>query len=359
MTLEAAIAMPTPAELCRVGVLVLLAVGLVAISSAASAEAPPPAAGAAPAKLSPSESLNPDELLRSYQDIQEQLRAVQQANVNNRLEAEAAARAQSAAIVEEIESIKGAMEAERERNQASTQKMEAEREREQAEAERSGRTILWLASGFGGFGLLAMLLTALFQWRALNRLPAAAFLPARLPQGYAGLAVPERYAQADQTVAAANQGLLATIGRMEQRILQLEHTTVQSEPTKPGRHLNQTASAFNSDPVAEQNARFAFLLRKGRTLLKANSVMEAMDCFDEILKADPNHAEALVKKGGTMELLKQNDEAIRYYDRAIQADPKMTLAYLCKAGLCNRLNRIGAAVECYEQAMRVVDEGNG
>src|SRR4051794_3615720 len=84
-----------------------------------------------PTKPATPEDLSQTELLKSYLRLQEQLHAAQLAIVNNRLEAEATARAQAQAITEKLDSIKATMTAERERQQLEAQRLQAERERQQ------------------------------------------------------------------------------------------------------------------------------------------------------------------------------------------------------------------------------------
>jgi tetratricopeptide (TPR) repeat protein len=100
----------------------------------------------------------------------------------------------------------------------------------------------------------------------------------------------------------------------------------------------------------------AVLMAKARTSLNANNVLEAAACYEEILKFDPKHSEALVKKGSALERLNRFEAAIESYDRAIEVDGKHTLAYLRKAAACNRLGRYQDAVECFEQALQVEEK---
>jgi tetratricopeptide (TPR) repeat protein len=79
--------------------------------------------------------------------------------------------------------------------------------------------------------------------------------------------------------------------------------------------------------------------------------------LEEILKLDPNHAEAWVKKGSALERLRQDEGAVRCYDRAIELNSALTLAYLLKGGVCNRLKRFDEAVTCYEEALKVEEAG--
>lgn len=322
-----------------------------------------------PLKPAAPEELSQAELLKSYLQLREQLHATQLAIANNRVEAEATARAQAAAIAEKLEALRTTMDAERERYRAETDRLNAERERQrleneranaerdrqQAELERSNRTILWIAAGFGSLGLLAIIAMPLFQWRALNRMTQLQTLARRLPGTAAAGMLGEAEPAADKTVALSNQRLLSVIDRMEQRIFELEHTTAHPLPAVSA-HPFSPDPARRPIPLSDHVARINMLLSRGRTALETNKPREALSCFDEILKLDLNHPEALVRRGAALERLKQDDEAIQCYDRAIKADPKLTLAYLHKGSVCNRLQRYEEALQCYEQALRIEEE---
>ena len=353
------------ATLLRCGVLcgsLLFLFGTRAVLLAQAAPETPPAA-----KTASPEDLSQAELLKSYLQIREQLQATQLTIAKDRLEAEAAARAQTAAITEKLESIKSAMEAERERHRVETDQANAERERyraemlrinteherQRAEMERSNRFVLWIAGAFGGLGLLAILITPLFQWRTLNRMTEMVAPRPQLPPGAPQGLLPEGNVAADQTVALSNQRLMTAIERVERRISDFE----QSWSRTPAATTNGSGDSTRRAIANEQLSRIGTLLAKGQTLLDAGKPMDAMACYNEILRIDLNHPEALVKRGLVLERLKQDDEAIQCYDRAIKADRKMTLAYLHKGAVCNRLERYEEALKCYQQALQVEEEG--
>jgi tetratricopeptide (TPR) repeat protein len=354
------------AELFRRGALGIALGIFVASSPSLPGQTPDTSAG----KPAAPEELSQAELLKSYLQMREQLHATQLAIANNRVEAEATARAQAAAITEKLDALRTTMDAERERHRLETEQLNAERERQraenaranaerdrqQAELERSNRAILWIAIAFGGVGLLAVIVMPLFQWRALHRITQLQTLPARLPAPAGAGMLQSETEKADQVVALSNQRLLSVIDRMEQRIFELEHTTAHPLPSSSANPF--TAGDASRRPIAlsDQMARINLLMSRGRTALDANRAREALTCFDEILKLDFNHPEALVRRGSALERLKQDDEAIQCYDRAIKIDPRMTLAYLHKGGVCNRLQRYEEALKCYEQALRVEEE---
>jgi tetratricopeptide (TPR) repeat protein len=153
------------------------------------------------------------------------------------------------------------------------------------------------------------------------------------------------------------QGMLE---RMERRILELEHTAAKPTSATNGA-VATTSTVLGLSPtrmpvLSDQALRIKSYLAKGHALLNEGKPKEAIGCYNEVLKIDLNHPEALVKRGAALERLKQDDEAIQCYDRAIKADSKMTLAYLYKGGVCNRLERYEEASKCYEQALRTEDE---
>jgi tetratricopeptide (TPR) repeat protein len=350
--------------LCRLGALLLAAALSVLVSGNIRAEA---ASTPVPAKSAVADELSQTELLKSYLQMREQLQATQLAIATNRIEAEVTARAQAAAVGEKFEAIKSSMEAERERHRVETERAQAQRaesERQQLELQRSNRTVLWIAAVFGGLALIAIVVSPILQWRAINHLADVAATRPALPAPATPTLLPaESVAFPDQTVAVSNQRMQGMLDRMERRILELEHTA--SHPTASGASgaVATTSTVLTVDsarrltnPIDDTSVRIKSLMLKGHGLLNDGKAKEAVGCYNEVLKLDLNHPEALVKRGAALERLKQDDEAIQCYDRAIKAEPKMTLAYLYKGGVCNRLERYEEASKCYEQALRTEDE---
>ena len=333
------------------------------------------------------EELSQSELLKAYLQVRDQLHATQLAVLNNRVESEAASRAQAAALTERLDAIKAAMEAERERQRKETEKAETERQRLQQESEKSNRVVLWVAAAFGGIGLIAMLATPLFQWRAIKRLAEEGGGRAALAvTPRSGLMAGDPLAQSDQTVVQSNQRLLTVIDRLERRVLELEDTasvpatagaTAAPPPLQePGPTTVTVAPAATSVATAAAPARIDpvtirrtlpvdgpqpmidALLVRARALQANHQLKEAVACYDEILQLDVNHAETLLRKGTALERMKRDPDALRCYDRAIAANRRLTRAYLYKGGVCNRLGRYDEALECYELALQTEeDEG--
>lgn len=352
--------MKTVALFPRLGALWLL----LALSSGLAAEATAPTPE--PARPPTAEELAQAELLRSVLQLRDQLHAAQLAIVNNRVEAESNARVQSTALTENFEALKAAMAVERERHQTETQRLMAERERQQAETQRSMRTVLWVAAAFGAFGLLAVLLSPFLQMRAISRAAELAAGRPALPGGDThALLAPDAAPLSDFKVTQSNQRLLSVIDRMEKRIIELEQTASPPGTTAAAASAPVAVTAIASpagDSVVRagdnggQAAWIAVLMAKGRSLLSVNKAQDAITCYDEILKLDAGHTEALVRKGAALERLNRFEEALHCYNRAIDSNQRYVLAYLHKGGVCNRLERYDEALECYELALQVEEK---
>ena len=343
---------------CRLGALCVAAVLIAAASGQLVAQVTP---GILPPKSVTPEELSQAELLKSYLQVREQLQAAQLAMASSRIEAEVTARAQAAAVGDKLEAIRLALDAERERDRLEHDgalAQQAELDRRERDQHRSNRLVIWVAGVFGVIGLAAIVVGPILQWRAVNRLSQVlAARPLLTAPLQPALLANESATLPDQAVTVSNQRVQAMIERMEKRILELEHTAA---PPASSAGPGSTSTILTMDPpprpADEFSARIRVLLGKGHALLAAGKAKEAVACYNEVLKVDLNHPEALVKRGAALESLKQDDEAIQCYDRAIKADAKMTLAYLYKGGVCNRLERYEEASRCYEQALRTEDE---
>jgi tetratricopeptide (TPR) repeat protein len=318
------------------------------------------AADPAPVRPAGQDEISAAELLKSLLLTREQLHAAQLAAVNARLEAETKSRQESEALNAKLEGLRSAIDTERAAQRAELQRTQAERERERLEMERNYRTLLWVVGGLAAAGLLVVLVSPWLQLRAINRLHdsalARAQLPAPKPTGL--LAQGMEPGPAEQVVNSSNQRLLSMVDRIERRINALEQSAAPPVASGPvSSTTNLVAETDAARRASDQSAWVGVLLAKAQGLLKANKAQEALNCLEEILKLDPNHAEAWVKKGSALERLRQDEGAVRCYDRAIELNSALTLAYLLKGGVCNRLKRFDEAVTCYEEALKVEEAG--
>ena len=166
-----------------------------------------------------------------------------------------------------------------------------------------------------------------------------------LPAGEA--AMPGRAA-----VESSNARLFNVVERLEQRLVELEHTA-RAPLAGPG----SPAVPHNGERApSDQDRKIAGLLTEGQLFLNNDEPEKALECFDQALLLAPKNAELLIKRAGALEKLNRFEEAIACYDEAIAADGSMTIAYLHKGGLFNRMSRYEEALQCYEHALHTHDQ---
>ena len=285
-----------------------------------------------------------NDTLRAYLQLQEQLHATQLALERNRQETEAIAARNSEAVAARFQAIEQALSAKR----------SADLESLEQRMHSTQRLLLLGAGTIAAVGFLVLLLTAYLQWRAVNRLTEFA----AMMQTTTRAALPPPATDAPQLGSGgsppANTRLFGALTSLEKRILELEHTTHSSlsgeaAPNGNGAHANGDRHESTGDHQT-------LLLAKGQSLLNLDKADEALACFEQVLKTEPNHGEALVKKGIALEQLRQVEEALRCYDQAIAANGELTIAYLQKGGLFNRLERYEEALQCYEKALHAQEQ---
>lgn len=311
---------------------------LLATSQARAIENAPEATGAS------------NETLRSYLQLQEQLHATQLALERNRQESESLAARNAEAVAARFKIIEDAVRSQRSIEIDSMQKT----------LQSNNRLMLIVGGSIAGVGFFVLLATGYLQWRSVNRLAEFSALIQGTRQA---LTAPSASRAENQMLGAgeaaqSNGRLFGALTQMEKRILELEHT---AHPVSPAQTLtagtgNTGENAAALDDANGHSSHNSLLIAKGQSLLNMDKAAEALACFEEILKTEPNHAEALVKKGIALEELRQTDEAIRCYDRAIESNADLTIAYLQKGGLFNRLERYEEALQCYEQALHAQEK---
>ncbi|PYJ03228.1 MAG: hypothetical protein DME25_12795 [Verrucomicrobia bacterium] len=289
---------------------------------------------------------DPDQPLREYLKLQEQLHATLLAIEQARLEASQESRAQSEVLGTRLDLLEKSLANQREERLQNMQD--------------SNRTMLVLAGAIVGLGLLAVAFSTLFHSRGMNRLAeigtdlasGRTLLAGNLP---AGLNPGEKLLLATGTADGAPQPLLATIHRLEQRVEELEHSAGRALPVGESSPSNGQTTLPAGRKSGSDHApldHLSALLGKGQVLVNLGQAEAALPCYDEALARAPNHAEAHLKKGMALERLKRFGEAIACYDRAIALNPSLTQAFLCKGSAFNQQERFGEALECYEAALR-------
>jgi len=266
-----------------------------------------------------------DELTSNYLQIQEQLHATQLAIEQNQEVAMESSQSNALVLTARLQSLEEAVA-----KQASDAEVVARQRAGDVDAARKTEQLtIFVAGAFGLIGLGIMLLMVYFQWRAFTQLAQISGRQHAMMTN--GDAVHELAAPGRATVEASTAQLLNVVGRLEQRINELESGQ---------KLLPEIASVRPTD-----------LLGEGQKYLDGNQPQKALECFDKFVASNPSRADALVKRATALEKLGRDDEALSGYNRAISMDSTLVIAHLHKGGLLNRLRRYDEALNCYEQAL--------
>ena len=303
------------------------------------------AADTASSTGAPLASVEADPIIRDNLRLQAQLLSIERGIEQVRSEAEAAAKRNAEAMTARMAVIE--------------ESLTAQRQREIQAIQESNRAMLMVAGVLSAAGVIALLFTAWVQARAMNRITelTASLNATLLPShgfAFSSLGVGGSPAISDAARQSSNQ-LLGAIERLEKRIHELESGAAGSAHAGTVSDTDSIAaesSALTDAPNADNpTGRVSVLLGKGQTFLNMNQPGEALECFEEVLKMEPESIDALLKKGAALERMQRNDEALQSYDRVLSLDRSVTTAYLYKGGVYNRLKRYAEALDCYEQAL--------
>jgi Ran GTPase-activating protein (RanGAP) involved in mRNA processing and transport/Flp pilus assembly protein TadD len=87
-------------------------------------------------------------------------------------------------------------------------------------------------------------------------------------------------------------------------------------------------------------------------LHKSNQLGEAIKIYDQIIRANKNDvAEAYIGKGYILDDQEKYEEAILCYDQAIKLNPQNAIVYNAKAITLNNLGKYQAAILCFDKAI--------
>jgi len=258
---------------------------------------------------------NNDAMVNGYLQIQEQLHATQMAIADIRAAAADDAKRNADTIATRLEALE--------------QSVAAQRNADGEAARRTQQLTLLLAAGFGLAGLGIMALMFYFQWRAFTKI---AEISAQQNAALANAgAVHQLAAPGRAAVASSNARLLDVVEQLERKIIELENGS---------NLLVEAADSKSFD-----------LLMEGQTLLDAGQPQKALEVFDRLLAAHPDHADTLVRRSAALEKLGRLPAALEACDRAIARDGTFMPAFLQKGGLLNKLNRHDEALNCFEQVL--------
>ncbi len=103
---------------------------------------------------------------------------------------------------------------------------------------------------------------------------------------------------------------------------------------------------FSSD---EEELSLDYLYNIGLNHAKRGKPKDAIFYFDQVLKVDPTHVNALINKGNALGKIGRYEDAISIYDIVLNRDPRHVLSLLNKGLALHYLSRYGEAVACYDK----------
>ncbi len=127
----------------------------------------------------------------------------------------------------------------------------------------------------------------------------------------------------------------------------------------------QQALAFHQKgQLAEAQALYEEVIKKqpnhvdalhflGIIFYQSNQFQQAVDCIDQAIKINPNNAAFYSNRGAALQELKQFSAAIESYDLAIQLRPDHAKAYFNRGNALRDLNQFDDAVTSYDKAIQL------
>jgi tetratricopeptide (TPR) repeat protein len=95
------------------------------------------------------------------------------------------------------------------------------------------------------------------------------------------------------------------------------------------------------------------LIDTGLALYNQGKYEEAVECYDKVLKVEPNNVYFLTNKGNALKNQGKYQEAINCYDQVLAIDPNIVDAMNGKCDILYNIGKYKKAIECYDKALRV------
>jgi len=113
------------------------------------------------------------------------------------------------------------------------------------------------------------------------------------------------------------------------------------------------AQAIYEQVLKIQTNHFDALQLLGIIYKKKKEFLKAVNFFNKAIKINPYHADTYSNRGITLEKLNRFDEALDSYDRAISINPDHVDAYSNRGIILDKLNRFDEALDSYDRAISI------
>jgi tetratricopeptide (TPR) repeat protein len=94
-------------------------------------------------------------------------------------------------------------------------------------------------------------------------------------------------------------------------------------------------------------------LSKGISLYRSEKIEDAIKCYDEALKIDPQDVYARKNKDIALDILRKFKESIKSYDKALKINPKNAEAWKKKGSTYKNIGRLEEAIKCFDEALKI------
>lgn len=113
----------------------------------------------------------------------------------------------------------------------------------------------------------------------------------------------------------------------------------------------RAAHSASEDPIQT-------LLQQGDAYRQAQELQKAQDCYQQVLKLDPDHTQARWNLAIALELQGERKPAINHYFRALSQDPtRLQVPDLCRFGdILQQEHQLSRALSCYRWALQQHDQ---
>jgi len=94
-------------------------------------------------------------------------------------------------------------------------------------------------------------------------------------------------------------------------------------------------------------------IQKGNEFEESGDYVKAIQCYEEVLRTEPNNIEALNMIGYALNSIGKNTEAVDVFERVLEIDPKNIHALITQAAVHVRLQNSHIALERINEALQI------